>query len=54
MDPVDETMRDTFFAAILGKEEVDEDFHKILGHIVKRDRLGITEPRKSAKSSYST
>ena len=44
MGPIEEDLRDKFFPALFGGEEINSDFRKILGHIVKHGVLGITEP----------
>ena len=54
MGPIGEALRETFFSALLGGEEVDADFQKILGNSVKRGGLGILDPRLSAESEYNT
>ena len=50
MGPIEEALRDKFFPALLGREENNADFRKILGHSVKHDGLGIPDPRLSAES----
>ena len=37
----------------MGGEEINDDFRKILGHIVKHGGLGIPEPQMSAESAYN-
>ena len=35
MGPIEEALREKFFPALFGGEEITADFRKILGHIVK-------------------
>ena len=44
MSSVEEDLKETLFPALFGVEEVDADFWKLLGHIVKQDGLGRTAP----------
>ena len=53
MGPIEEALREKFFPALFGGEEITADFRKILGHSVKHDGLGIPEPRLSAESAYN-
>ena len=54
MGPIEEALRDIIFPALFGGEEINAGFLQILGHIVKHEVLGITEPRLSADSAYNT
>ena len=54
MGPIEESLREKFFPALVGGEETDVDFRKILGHSVMHGGLGIPDPRLSAESSYNT
>ena len=54
MGPIEEALREKFFPSLFGKEEIDADFRKILGHGVKHGGLGIPDPRQSAETAYST
>ena len=54
MGIIEEALRETFFPALLGGGGVNADFCKILGHSVKRGRLGISDPRLSVESAYNT
>ena len=48
MGPIKESLRETFFPALFGGEDIDAKFWKILGHSVKHGGLGIPDPRLSA------
>ena len=52
--PIEEALREKFFLALFGGEEINSDFWNILGHSVKNGRLGILDPRLSAESAYNT
>ena len=54
MGPIEESLREKFSPALFGREEINADFRKILGHSVMRGGLGIPEPRLSAESAYNT
>ena len=54
MGPIEETLREKFFPALFGGEEINADFRKILGHSVKHGGLGIPDPRMSEESAYNT
>ena len=54
MGHIEEALKETFFPAVFGGEEVDTDFRKILGHVVKRGGLGIPDSRLSSQSAYNT
>ena len=54
MGPIEEALKEKFFPALFGGEEINADFQKILGHSVKHGGLGIRDPRLSAKSDYNT
>ena len=51
---IEEALREKFFPALFGGEEINADFRKILGHSVKHGGLGIPDPRLSAESAYNT
>ena len=53
MGPIEEALRDKFFPELFGGEEINTDFRKILGHIVKHGGLGIPDPRLSVESAYN-
>ena len=53
MGPIEDSLREAFFPALFGVEEVSVDLIKILGHSVKRGGLGILEPRLLAKRAYN-
>ena len=44
MGPIEEALREKFFSAIFGGEDINSDFQKILGHSVKHGGLGIPDP----------
>ena len=54
MGPIDEAIREKFFPALFGGEEIDSEFWQILGHSVKHGGLDIPDPRLSAESAYNT
>ena len=51
---IEEAIRETFFPTLLGEEEVDADFRKILRHSIKHGVLGIPDPLLSEESAYNT
>ena len=53
MGPIEEALRDKFFPALFGGEEINANFRKILGHCVKHGSLGIPDPWLSAESAYN-
>ena len=53
MGPIEETLREKFFPALFGGEEINTDFRKILCPSVKHGGLGITETQLSADSAYN-
>ena len=54
MVPIEEALIEKFFPALFWGEEIDADFRKILGHIVKHSGLGIPDPLFSTEISYNT
>ena len=54
MGPIEEALREKFFPALFGEEEINADFRQILGHSVKHSGLCIPDPRLSAESAYNT
>ena len=54
MGSIEEALREKFFPALFGGEDINTDFQKILGHSVKHSGLGIPDPRKSSESAYNT
>ena len=54
MGPIEEVLREKFFPALFGGEEINADFRKILVHSVKHGGLGIPDPRLLAESAYNT
>ena len=54
MCPIEEALREKFFPAIFGGEEINTDFLKILGHSVKHGSLNIQDLRISEESAYNT
>ena len=54
MVPIEEALRERFFPALFGGEDINSDFRKILGHSVKHGGIGIPDPRLSAESDYNT
>ena len=47
MGPIEEALREKYFPALFGGEEINADFRKILGHSVKHGGLGIPYPQLS-------
>ena len=45
MGPIEEALKEKFFPALFGGEEINVNFRKILGHRVKHGGLGIPAPR---------
>ena len=43
--PIEESIREKFFPALFGGEEINANFRKILGHSVKHGGLGIPDPQ---------
>ena len=54
MGPIEEALREKFFPALFGGEEINANFRKILSHIVKHGGFRILDPRLSAESAYKT
>ena len=54
MGPIEEALREKFFPALFGGEDITADFRKILGHSVKHGGFGIPDPWSSAESAYNT
>ena len=52
--PIEEALRDKFFPALFGGEEINDNFRKILGHCIKHGVLGIPDPQLLAESVYNT
>ena len=53
MGTIEEALRDKFFPALFGGEEINANFRKILGYSVKHGGLGIPDPRLSAEIAYN-
>ena len=49
MVPIEEVLREKFFPALFGGEEINANFRKIIGHSVDHGGLGILDPRLSAE-----
>ena len=54
MGPIEDALKEKFFPTIFGGEEINADFRKILGHIVKHGGLVIPDPRLAADSACNT
>ena len=54
MVPIEGALREKFFPALFGGEEINAAFQKILGYSVNHSGLGITYPPFSADSAYNT
>ena len=52
--PIEEALREKFFPTLFGREDINADFRKILGHSVEHGGLGIPDPRFSEESAYNT
>ena len=53
MGPIEEALREKFFPTLFGREEINANFRKILGHSVKHGGLGIPDPWLSSESAYN-
>ena len=54
MSSIEEALREKFFPALLGGEDIKTNFRKILGYSHKHGGLGIPDPRLSAEIAYNT
>ena len=54
MGPIEDSLREAFYPAIFGEEEVSTDLREILGHSAKHVGLGITEPQLLSECAYNT
>ena len=54
MGLIEEDLREKFFPALFGGQEINDDLQKNLGHSVKHGGLGILDSRSSAESAYNT
>ena len=54
MGTIEEALREKCFPTLFGGEEINANFHKILGHSVKYGCLGTPDPWLSAESAYNT
>ena len=54
MSPIEEALREKFFPALFGGDEINANFWEILGHSIKHGGLGIPDPFLSAESTYNT
>ena len=54
MGPIEEALREKFFPALFGGEEINSDYQKIIGHRIKHVGAGITDPQLSVESAYNT
>ena len=54
MGPIEEALREKFFPALFGGEDITSNFRKILGHSVKHGGIGIPYPQQSVESAYIT
>ena len=52
MGPIEEALREKFFPALFGGEEINANFWQIIGHSVKHGGLCIPDPQLSAESVY--
>ena len=54
MGPIEEAIREKFFPALFGREEINADFRQILGRSVKYGGLVIPYPLLSVEIVYNT
>ena len=54
MGPIEEALKEKFFPALFGWEEINANFQQIIGHSLKHGGLGITDPQLSEESAYNT
>ena len=54
MSTIEEAIREKFFPALFGGEEINSKFRQILGHSVKHGGLVIPNARLSAEIAYNT
>ena len=54
MGTIEDALGEKCFPALFGGEEINSNFRKILGHIVKHGSLGIPDPWFSVESVYNT
>ena len=54
MCSIEEALREKFFPTLLGEQEINANFRKILGHTVKHGGLGILHPWLSEDSAHNT
>ena len=54
MVPIKDFLREKFFPALFGGEEINANFRKILGHSNNHGGLRILDPRLSADIVYNT
>ena len=54
MGPIEEALREKFFPALFGGEDINNNSQQILSHSVKHGGLGIPDPWLSAESAYNT
>ena len=54
MGPIEEALREKFFPALYGGDDITTNFWKILGHSIMHGGLGILDPRLSVESAYNT
>ena len=53
MGPIEEALREKFFPALFGGEEINSEFRQILGHSVKHGGLVIPDSWRSAEIAYN-
>ena len=51
MGPIEYALREAYFLALFGGEEVSTNLREILSHSVKHGGLGIPDPRQSVERS---
>ena len=54
MGPIEEALKEKFFPALFGWEEINANFQQIIGHSLKHAGLGIPDPQLSEESAYNT
>ena len=53
MGPIEEALKEKFFPALFGGEDINTNFWQILGHSVQHGSLCISDPRLSAETTYN-
>ena len=54
MGTIEDSLREAFYPALFGEEEVRPNLREILGHSAKHVGLGIPEPRLLSECAHNT